>query len=143
MPSKAVYDVTVADSADFGKILSDGKGMTLYTYAKDSVGTITCYGACAASWPPLLASSTPRLESGLIGSGFSLITRTDGTKQVAYKGMPLYRWDKDAVPGDTSGEGIGGVWFVHKVAADDLSAESTSSSASSVASSSASSSVAE
>ena len=35
-------------------------------------------------------------------------------KMWAYKGMPLYYWVKDDKPGDTTGDGVGGVWHVVK-----------------------------
>ena len=35
----------------------------------------------------------------------------------AYKGWPLYLWIKDTKPGDTTGDGVGGVWHT-AVAAD-------------------------
>jgi predicted lipoprotein with Yx(FWY)xxD motif len=42
---------------------------------------------------------------------WTIITRADGTKQWAYKGMPLYKWSKDAKPGDATGDGVGqGAW---------------------------------
>ncbi|MEO8540687.1 MAG: hypothetical protein ABI577_13190, partial [bacterium] len=43
---------------------------------------------------------------------FSLITRDDGAKQIAYNGKPLYRYGPDKAPGDANGQGIGNVWFV-------------------------------
>ena len=46
------------------------------------------------------------------GENFSFVTRDDGSKQVAYKGMPLYLWVRDEKPGDTTGEGVGNVWLV-------------------------------
>ena len=41
---------------------------------------------------------------------FTIVDRTDGTKMWAFKGMPLYLWIKDTKPGDTTGDGVGGVW---------------------------------
>jgi predicted lipoprotein with Yx(FWY)xxD motif len=32
--------------------------------------------------------------------------------QVTYNGWPLYGWVKDKTPGDTTGQGVGGNWFV-------------------------------
>jgi predicted lipoprotein with Yx(FWY)xxD motif len=88
-----------------GTVLADADGMTLYVFDKDTAGTSNCYDTCAANWPPLAA------ESGAMASGdFTLITRKDGTTQWAYKGKPLYLWIKDAKPGDTTGDGVGGVW---------------------------------
>jgi predicted lipoprotein with Yx(FWY)xxD motif len=31
---------------------------------------------------------------------------------VTYNKMPLYYWVGDAKPGDTMGQGVGGVWYV-------------------------------
>ena len=42
------------------------------------------------------------------------MTRKDGAEQWAFKGMPLYYWAGDSKPGDTNGDGVGGVWHVLK-----------------------------
>jgi len=44
----------------------------------------------------------------------SIVTRDDGKKQWALKGMPLYYWVKDTKPGETTGEGVMGAWHVAK-----------------------------
>jgi predicted lipoprotein with Yx(FWY)xxD motif len=31
---------------------------------------------------------------------------------VVYNGQPLYYWSRDKVPGDVTGDGIGGIWSV-------------------------------
>lgn len=88
-----------------GGVLTDSRGMTLYTYDKDEAGTSNCYDDCATNWPPLTADENAQPESD-----FTLVERTDGTKQWAYKGEPLYLWIKDGQPGDVTGDGVGGVW---------------------------------
>lgn len=90
---------------------TDANDMTLYTFDKDESGISNCYDECAAKWPPLVAE-----ESASLPEGFDLIDRTDGTKQVAYEGQPLYLWVKDEKPGDLTGDGVGGVW--HTAVAD-------------------------
>jgi len=94
-------------SAEIGgkEVLTDANGMTLYTYDKDTAGVSNCYDKCAANWPPLLGSADAKAEGD-----FSLVDRTDGTRMWAYKGMPLYLWVKDTKAGDTTGDGVGGVW---------------------------------
>lgn len=87
--------------------LMDAQKMTLYTFDKDSKGASNCYDGCAVKWPPLLGKTGTKLDKG-----YSLITRKDGTLQVAYDNQPLYLWFKDAKPGDMTGDGIGGVWHV-------------------------------
>jgi len=96
--------VTVHDSA-LGKVLTDQKGMTLYTFDKDPAGKSVCNGKCAENWPPLLASAQAQASGD-----FSLITRDDGKKQWAYKGKALYLWIKDTKPGDTTGDKVQNVW---------------------------------
>jgi predicted lipoprotein with Yx(FWY)xxD motif len=97
---------TTADTAK-GKALVDGKGMTLYVFDRDSAGTSTCNGQCATVWPPLMAAA------GAAGSGqWTMVTRSDGGKQWAYKGKPVYTFSKDAKPGDAAGDGVNNVWHI-------------------------------
>ena len=82
--------------------------MTLYIFDEDTAGISTCYDGCAASWPPLLASDGDMPQ----GQGFALVARNDGASQWAKDGAPLYLWIGDTVPGDTNGDGVGGVWHI-------------------------------
>jgi len=98
----------VADNAK-GKILTNEKGMTLYTFDRDATpGKSVCNGPCATAWPPLMAAA------GATSSGnWTVITRDDGSKMWAYKGKPLYTWNKDTKPGDTTGDGfLNNAWHV-------------------------------
>ncbi len=89
------------------EVLTDAKGMSLYTWKNDAVGVSNCYDKCAENWPPLLA------EAGATADGdFTLIDRKDGAKIWAYKGWPLYLWVKDTKPGDITGDGVGGTWVL-------------------------------
>jgi predicted lipoprotein with Yx(FWY)xxD motif len=111
--SGAAGGVKVGDTTKLGKVLTDDKGMTLYTYKNDTTpGKSACNGGCATAWPPATAASAPKVD-GATGE-FTLITRDDGTKQVAYKGAPLYRYAADKAAGDTTGDGVGGVWSAAK-----------------------------
>jgi predicted lipoprotein with Yx(FWY)xxD motif len=89
------------------EVLTDAKGMTLYTFDKDAPGVSNCYDKCAVNWPPLLAAADAKAEGD-----FTLVDRTDGTKMWAYEGMPLYLWIEDVAVGDTKGDGVGGVWHI-------------------------------
>jgi predicted lipoprotein with Yx(FWY)xxD motif len=90
-----------------GGMLVGTSGMTLYTFDKDAAGAgkSACNGPCAENWQPLQAGVDDRGEGN-----YSIVTREDGSKQWAHKGKPLYFWVKDAKPGDTSGDGVKGVW---------------------------------
>jgi predicted lipoprotein with Yx(FWY)xxD motif len=96
-------------STDIGgkMVLTDAKGMTLYTWDKDTVGVSSnCYDQCAVNWPPLLVPADTA-----VSGDWTLMDRTDSDLSiVAYKGWPLYLWVKDAKPGDTTGDGVGGTW---------------------------------
>ena len=90
-----------------GKALVDAKGMTLYVFDKDAAGKSNCNGQCATNWPPLTAAADAAAMAD-----WTVVTRDDGSKQWAYKAKPVYAWIKDAKPGDTSGDGVGGVWHI-------------------------------
>ena len=107
-PANSVYKMS--QSSKFGSYLSDSKGMTLYTYAKDKTGVSNCTGACLTAWPAFVAPSA----SGTFPADITVITRPDKSLQYAWKGMPLYYYQGDKAAGDTNGDGIGGVWSIAK-----------------------------
>ncbi|QHQ35163.1 COG4315 family predicted lipoprotein [Algicella marina] len=90
-------------------VLADEAGMTLYIFDKDSKGVSNCYDDCAEAWPPFFAAAGAAADGD-----FTLVERKDGKMQWAFGGMPLYYWAGDSAPGDTSGDGVGGVWHVVK-----------------------------
>lgn len=90
-------------------VLVDSKGMTLYTFDKDSGGKSVCNGQCLVNWPALMATAADKPEGD-----YTIITRDDGSKQWAHKGKPLYFWVKDTKAGDKTGDGVGGAWHVVK-----------------------------
>ena len=94
------------DSAK-GKVLTDAKGMTLYTFDKDAGGKSACNGPCATNWPPLMAAADAKPAAD-----YTIIARDDGGKQWAYKGKQLYGWVKDTKPGETTGDGVNGSWHI-------------------------------
>jgi predicted lipoprotein with Yx(FWY)xxD motif len=82
-------------------------GMTLYTFDKDSKNRSNCEGGCLVAWPALTAD-----DSTKVSGDFGFIMRSDGKKQVAMDGKPLYFYVGDTKPGDVTGDGSGGVWHV-------------------------------
>jgi len=98
--------IQTGDSAS-GKILTNGAQMSLYVFDKDTGAVSNCYDACAGLWPPVEASKSARPTGE-----FGIILRTDGARQWAYKGQPLYLWAKDSKPGDITGDGVKGVWHL-------------------------------
>jgi predicted lipoprotein with Yx(FWY)xxD motif len=105
--------VSVATSASIGHaILTDDQGMTLYHLTRDQNGTSTCYDACATAWPPIVVDAVPNVQDPTLAQRLGLSPRNDGTQQLTYAGQPLYHYVGDSQPGDTNGQGSGGVWFV-------------------------------
>lgn len=101
--------VKIGDSS-LGKVLTNASGMTLYTYNRDIAGSgqSTVSGGLLSAWPALTSTSdTPVAPAGLAGA-LATITRSDGPKQVTYKGLPLYLWQNDKAPGDVTGQGVAG-----------------------------------
>lgn len=105
--------VQLGGNDSLGAFLVDSNGMTLYLFTQDSPNISNCYDQCAVNWPPLILEEGQELNgaagvTGVLGT----IERSDGGLQVTYNGMPLYYWVKDAAPGETTGQGVNGVWFV-------------------------------
>jgi predicted lipoprotein with Yx(FWY)xxD motif len=104
--------IALADSA-LGKILVDGKGMTLYMFTPDEdAANPTCNGDCATNWPALIADGTPTAGTGLDATKLATIDRTDGGKQIKFGEYPLYTFAADKAAGDTNGQGVGEKWYV-------------------------------
>jgi predicted lipoprotein with Yx(FWY)xxD motif len=106
--------VKLGDSP-LGKIMVDADGRTLYAFTKDTNGTPTCTDACAKAWPASSLIGQPVAGNGIVAPLRAATSPVGGTMIVAGK-WPLYRFAGDAAPGDTNGQGSGGVWFA--VAAD-------------------------
>ncbi|MGH2904318.1 MAG: COG4315 family predicted lipoprotein [Solirubrobacteraceae bacterium] len=111
-----VATISVAHNGQLGSILVAGpKGRTVYLFVADKGPSSTCSGACAEVWPPVTTSASPKAAAGASSADLGTITRSDGTKQVTYKGHPLYYYVGDPNGGQTSGQGInsfGAPWYV-------------------------------
>ncbi|MER2536083.1 MAG: hypothetical protein ABTQ31_13060 [Rhizobiaceae bacterium] len=104
----AAEPAMTADTAK-GKVYTDAKGMTLYTFDKDDAGKSNCYDNCAKNWPPFMAAPDAKAEGK-----WTVVTRTDGSKMWALDGKPLYTFVKDAKAGDVTGDGVNSVWHLAK-----------------------------
>ncbi|MGW3598407.1 SCO0930 family lipoprotein [Streptomyces sp. NPDC005167] len=110
--SKQAGQLAVWDSKKLGKVLTDSEGFTLYRFDKDTASPpkSNCEGDCAKIWPVVPAGNVTAAagtDDALIGK----VTRADGTQQLTIAGWPMYRYAKDAKPGDANGQGVGGTWF--------------------------------
>jgi predicted lipoprotein with Yx(FWY)xxD motif len=112
--SEAAADAVLATAdSDLGTIVVDAEGMTVYVFDKDTQGSgaSSCSGGCLEAWPPVVADSDSPAVDGVSGE-VGTITRDDGTVQVTLDGWPLYYWQGDTAPGDTTGQGVQDVWWV-------------------------------
>lgn len=122
-PPTVAKEVKLQDHPTLGNILVDKEGRTLYFFSNDANGQSSCSGGCEAVWPVFNIDNLTqeKLGEGLPIGGFATITTASGKKQLTYKGYPLYYFapaqngvNQTEAPGQTGGEGVGGVWFVAK-----------------------------
>jgi len=110
--AEAAPGVTAAILFDLGPIVTDTNGFTLYRYDKDTVNPpkSNCTETCSRTWIPAKADGdlvVTGIDRALVGT----VARDDGTEQLTLAGWPLYRNAKDAMPGNTSGQGVDDAWF--------------------------------
>lgn len=79
-------------------VLADAKGISVYTFDQDSENKSVCSGRCLEVWPALHVAADAQLVAP-----FGKITGNDGQPQLTLKGLPLYYFAKDKIPGDVKG----------------------------------------
>ena len=102
-------------TSSLGTFLVDAKGRALYLWDADHGAKSTCSGACAQAWPPLTTTATPKASGAVKASLLGTTTRADGSREVTYAGHPLYYYEGDTMPGQTTGQGsgsFGSPWWV-------------------------------
>jgi predicted lipoprotein with Yx(FWY)xxD motif len=111
-PSTAAV-LTLAKTT-LGTVLADGAGRVLYIFTKDTLNpsVSNCYDSCAQFWPIFYANGKTVANTGIKAELIGSTQRKDGTTQVTYNGWPLYYWKNDKNPGDTTGQAVGGTWWV-------------------------------
>lgn len=104
--------INLSSSDELGAYLVDSEGMTLYTFDNDGPRDITCAGDCLTNWPPLIVASAEELSSSVPTGEVGVVELEDGTFHVTFNRQPLYYWANDEAAGDTTGQGLGDVWWV-------------------------------
>jgi predicted lipoprotein with Yx(FWY)xxD motif len=102
----------VTQNTSWGPTLALKNGDTVYAFAKDTKNKSNCTGQCAVDWPPVLLSAGQKAPDGIGVKDLGAIMRTNGTHQVTYEGIPLYRFVGDKAPGQVNGNitAFGGLW---------------------------------
>jgi len=77
-----------------------------FNHPKYRFGTVNCHNACAEKFPPLLAPA----DAKPVGEWW-IVTRLDGSKQWAWRGVPIYSYSKDE-PGRHLASYMGHRWAV-------------------------------
>lgn len=105
--------VQVRTHDEYDAMLVGPDEMTLYLFEKDTQGkqASACDDGCAETWPPLTVDDEPT-KSANVSADLQTFTRRDGKRQVMAGGWPLYYFATDDNPGDTKGQGVGGVWWI-------------------------------
>lgn len=103
--------IQLGDTA-LGEVLTDADGLSLYAFTKDVDGAPTCADACADAWPAATTDGDPVAAEGIDNGVLSVVPALEGGQQLKAGVWPLYRFAGDEAPGDTNGQGSGGVWFL-------------------------------
>jgi predicted lipoprotein with Yx(FWY)xxD motif len=116
--SGSVVEVT---GSQYGQILIDSDGRTLYSFDKETTDRSECFGACAEAWPPFYTEGEPRAGKGvdqrLLGT-----TDHEGRDLVTYNGHPLYYYVNEG-PNEVlcqNVEEFGGLWLVVEPGGDPI-----------------------
>ena len=97
--------VRIQTTSKYGKVLFTMKGFALYVYSHDTRLHSNCAGACLVIWPPLTVPKGIK-PVGRGVTGLSVIVRSNGVRQVTYKGWPLYIYVNDKKRGAVSGNAV-------------------------------------
>jgi predicted lipoprotein with Yx(FWY)xxD motif len=82
-------------------------------YTLSNTNGQTCGTYCSLIWPPVLTSGQPQAGRSVEQHALGVVVRTDGTRQVTYKGKPLYLFIQDAyIPGVVGTKSINGAGAV-------------------------------
>ncbi|HEY2435572.1 MAG TPA: hypothetical protein VGH93_00215 [Solirubrobacteraceae bacterium] len=101
-------------ASEYGPILADRGDHTIYLFTRDRSSVSTCYGACAAAWPPVITHGAPR-RTGRLPGALGVTRRRDGAEHVTYDRQPLYYYTGDRSPGQILCQNVnefGGTWLV-------------------------------
>lgn len=86
--------VRTLTDAKLGEVLTTRTRQAIYVWNKEPKGTVTCKGACAKAWPPVIVKTgviVPMHVKGIMGD-FGTIRRPDGRRQLTFGKRALYTY---------------------------------------------------
>jgi predicted lipoprotein with Yx(FWY)xxD motif len=123
--------VITTKTSSAGAFLTNASGRAIYLWEKDGKDSSACSGGCSSAWPPVTATGSLTAAGSVNKADLTTFTRSDGTKQVAYDGHPLYYFEGDSAPGQVTGQGsnaFGAQWWLVAPAGTAITASVTVSS---------------
>ncbi len=75
-----------------GRMIVTETRYSVYSYAGDEPNKSNCYDSCLNNWTPVLASASA-VEQG----EWTIVDRSPGVRQWAFRGQPLYTYDLDTL----------------------------------------------
>ncbi len=119
--AEQALNVTVRETAEYGRYLADGNGRPLYIFTADTAASgsgaakLGCTGQCLDAWPPAMTAGQPMAGSG-VNSSLLGSSAYDGGMVATYGGWPLYYFARDGGgAGDPMGQKVvsfGGEWYL-------------------------------
>ena len=113
-PAPAAYvtpSVASTTKAPFGPYLVDASGRSLYILVgtRGMTGINRCDRACLRVWPAAMAARPTLAGAGVDPAKLTTVQGPWGS-QLAYAGWPLYYYNRDRLPGDTTGQYVRDTW---------------------------------
>jgi predicted lipoprotein with Yx(FWY)xxD motif len=98
--------VAVKQVDGIGRVLVDASGKALYSSDVEADGNVRCTGACTSFWEPVDASmKQSKSASADLNLDLGVVKRPDGTDQLTFNGLPLYRFTEEGA-GQLQGDGF-------------------------------------
>lgn len=111
--------IMIRNDETFGNVLTDNQNRTLYYFARDTKGASNCAGGCPSRWPLFNIDEIIVPQGGMLATSDFASIGDGATKQLTYKGRPLYHYAPAAdgvieSAGENGGDNFGTVWFLAK-----------------------------
>jgi predicted lipoprotein with Yx(FWY)xxD motif len=104
--------VKTKEVSGYGTALVDASERSLYLSTADPPNRSKCTGSCTKTWHPLTVTGTPTAGGDAKASLLTVFVRPDGSRQVAYNGLPLYTYDGSGPAAGAGLTGQGGTWYL-------------------------------